>query len=695
MCKNYLALLSALFLLISVRSAFADGLVFDYKDPKEISAVSLTLESKLEPIFGFAKGITGKMKFDPANPKATTGKIAVDVSSIVFANDGYTQTARNYALEQDKFPQIFFTLKKVISGTKPSPNVYKGMVLADFTCHGITVPMIVPVTASYFPGLAKERTNGKYNGDVLVIRSSFNIDRSKFEITKEIPASMVGETIEVRVSCVGIHYAPGQKLPFDEVKPKLAVEKKTTANTLWKMEVEDRDNPMKVEATLNLSSDPPKIAFATVAGSLDADNIRIEGNKASFHLPNNPVVGETTGFLQLDGDRFSGELLTKAGPLKFHSRLKTASDDAFAPVTPSASSGMGKRFADLKLIEDGTNWSLSERMKYHHVPAVSIARIENFKVVETLASGVSNVETGEFVDENTLFQAGGMGSPLVNLLAFKLAAQGKLDLDREVNSYLKSSKIPENANTKNRKVRVLDLLNGTSGLTQYKFRGYRYGLKVPSLTDLLNGHDPIEMEPLDVKNEPGTKFQGGGVQQAVLQQVIEDATGLPLPTLMNELIFKPFGMKFSRYDVLPTASASQKVALGHYSTGELMLDLVHAYPACGESGLWTTAGDFALALCQIQLMLVGKPNLVLPEEKRDLLKLVDNPNWFLGLIKHENGDSYHGGDSYGFFANHKTNLANGSSVVVMANRVFSWQINNELISAIQKRNPAPAGTANK
>ena len=84
----------------------------------------------------------------------------------------------------------------------------KGMVQADFVCKGITLPMTVPVTASFFPGRAAERTNGQFEGDILVLRTHFSVSRTKLGISAGIPADMVADAVEVRVSCVGIHYAP-------------------------------------------------------------------------------------------------------------------------------------------------------------------------------------------------------------------------------------------------------------------------------------------------------------------------------------------------------------------------------------------------------------------------------------------------------------------------------------------------------
>lgn len=658
----------------------ASSLPFDYRDPKEISAVSLTLDSKLEPIVGYAKGISGIVHFDPANPKATTGSIAVEVASVQFANEGYTATARGYALNGDKYPRILFTLRKVLRVTRPSAHVYRAQVQADFTCKGITLPLTLPVTASYYPGLAEERTNGKYRGDVLVLRTHFGVSRKKLGISEGIPDSMVGDIVQVGVAVVGLCYAPGEK------KPETAPEK--SAASLWKMEIERRDDPLRVEAALDLSEQKPEVCFTAAQSSLHAVRVMRTGSKLQFHLPNNPLTGEADGEALLARDTLQGVLLAKTGRLKFHARRKSAADDMVKNLPADAVQGPG--FRDLVIEAEGAKRTLADRMRFYRVPAVSLARFENYQVVETGAFGVTDVESGDAADTNTLFQAGGMGSPLVNLLALRLAALGRLDLNQEVNAYLKSAKIPENDFTRARKIRVLDLINGASGLSQYKFTGYRPGVPAPTLPELIAGANPTEMEPLRVQRSPGV-FGGEGVCGALLEQVIVDATDRPFAELMQELIFTPLGMTQSVYEPSPESAPGRKVAIGHYSTGERTLDRFHIYPETGETGLWTTAGDFARMLCQVQLLLAGKPNRILTEEQCSLLKPVLTGGWILGLIKSDGkgflpaGYLYHGGASYGYYANHATHPSNGSGMVVMENRTLGWGLNNEIIRAVGKR----------
>jgi hypothetical protein len=137
-----------------------------------------------------------------------------------------------------------------------------------------------------------------------------------------------------------------------------------------------------------------------------------EGQEFIFHLPDNPLFGAAEGEAEVMPDAVTGALVTAKGRRKFHGRPQRPADTLvrFAP----ASAPQGPGFRGLTLEIGGKTWTLSERMRFHHVPAVSLARIENYRVVEVGAFGVTDVESGTPVDTETLFQTGGMGAPLVN-----------------------------------------------------------------------------------------------------------------------------------------------------------------------------------------------------------------------------------------------------------------------------------------
>ena len=457
---------------------------------------------------------------------------------------------------------------------------------------------------------------------------------------------------------------------------------------LWKVEIEDRDDPVPVTATFDLNAQRLASTFTTAQGRIQTEQNTLTGDTLTFHIPDNSLFATAEGTVRFARDTLTGVLKTADSLLTLHGRrMKTETKGEAMPPTLE---DQGPGFRDLILEGMGVRETLLERMRFYHVPAVSLARMEDYEVVEVGAFGVTDVKTRVPVDANTLFQAGGMGSPLVGLLALRLAAQGRLDLNRPVNSYLKSAQIADNVFTRTRKITVLDLMRGASGLSQTKFRGYRLGQAVHSLSELLNGADPNELEPLQPLRTPGT-IGHEGVCGAVLEQTIVDAVGKPFPQLMQKEIFTPCGMAHSAYLSTPRSTVHRKIALGHYGTGELTLDRFHIYPEQGETGLWTTAGDFARILCQVQRLLVNKPNRLLTQEQRDRFQSLLTEHGILRFVAADKGDIlppgylYHGGASYGYYANHATHRENGTGAVVMENRNLGWALNNEIILAVRKR----------
>jgi hypothetical protein len=95
------------------------------------------------------------------------------------------------------------------------------------------------------------------------------------------------------------------------------------------------------------------------------------------------------------------------------------------------------------------------------------------------------------------------------------------------------------------------------------------------------------------------------------QQVLNDVTGVPLPTLLQNLVLGPLGMSRSTFEQpLPAARASE-VALPHNGEGKLVEGGPHVYPEMAPAGLWTTPSDLARYALGIRAALEGKSKKVI------------------------------------------------------------------------------------
>ena len=74
-----------------------------------------------------------------------------------------------------------------------------------------------------------------------------------------------------------------------------------------------------------------------------------------------------------------------------------------------------------------------EQMARRHVPGLSLAIVENGRIISARAYGVTDRGGTRPVTTSTLFQAGSISKPVAALAALHLVEKGTLPLDADVN----------------------------------------------------------------------------------------------------------------------------------------------------------------------------------------------------------------------------------------------------------------------
>lgn len=177
---------------------------FDFKDPKGVNNVQFKLDAPLESITGTATGISGTVVFDAAHPGATKGRIVLDAASLTVGNPLMGEHLRgDQWLDVAKHPAIIF--ETVSLGNVRSTGA---QVLADvtgkLTVKGVTRDITVPVTFTHLPDKLGARVGDpKVQGDLLVLRTTFPIQRSDFGIKAGEMTDKVAETIHLSLSIAG------------------------------------------------------------------------------------------------------------------------------------------------------------------------------------------------------------------------------------------------------------------------------------------------------------------------------------------------------------------------------------------------------------------------------------------------------------------------------------------------------------
>jgi CubicO group peptidase (beta-lactamase class C family) len=263
--------------------------------------------------------------------------------------------------------------------------------------------------------------------------------------------------------------------------------------------------------------------------------------------------------------------------------------------------------------------NLFSQMKALGVPAVSIAAIRNGTIDWARAYGVSSIQ-GAPVSTGTLFGAASISKPVTALGVLKLVEEGKIDLDTDVNRYLKRWKVPDNQFTTKQKVTVRELLSHTSGIGTHNGEIYDSSTPIPTMLQLLEGEKPARTPPVRVEAIPGTKFAYSNGGYLVLSLLIEDVTGETFAEYMKRTVLDPIGMKHSTFDAPLPRELQALAATAYGADGKWAVPpSKFVEPNLAAGGLWSTPTDLARLLLEVQREYDGKSHRVLHQKTIGLM----------------------------------------------------------------------------
>jgi CubicO group peptidase (beta-lactamase class C family) len=320
-----------------------------------------------------------------------------------------------------------------------------------------------------------------------------------------------------------------------------------------------------------------------------------------------------------------------------------------------------------ELIEELEN-SIPILMDKARIPGLSIAVIQDGKIMWSKGFGIKNVKTDEKVLDNTVFEAASLTKPFFAYLAMKLVESGELELDRPLIEY-----VPREYLRKRYIGHALDL----EGFRRDWFERITARMVLSHSSGLPHGGP---RKPLPVLFEPGTKYRYSADGYLYLQRVIEHLKGEPLREIMRESVIEPLQMKDSsmvwqeRYDT--------QSAVGHDIFGGTEGRFRIRKRAHAGASLYTTARDYA----RFVLAMMNDVGLKKPTIDKMLTPHVEvdtNVFWSLGfgLEKAAWGTGFWQWGDYGIFRNYIVAYrAQKIGVIYFTNSFNGLSIGPELVS---------------
>jgi CubicO group peptidase (beta-lactamase class C family) len=256
-------------------------------------------------------------------------------------------------------------------------------------------------------------------------------------------------------------------------------------------------------------------------------------------------------------------------------------------------------FPAVLLAGDTTDRSLTARMRALRVPGVQVAVIDRDGIAWSRGFGVRDTASQSPVTVATRFQAASLSKPIAALGVMRAVEQGRLGLDDDIRTRLRSWTLPASPFLDSGVVTPRLLLSHRAGIAVSGFLGYAHTESVPTLAQILAGQRPANHPALVVNAVPGrdNRYSGGGY--TVMEQVLQDVTGTPFVDYLQREVLQPLGMSRSTY-ATRSPDTPDDIARGHFGDGKEVQGGWRTHPEHAAASLWTTACDYARAVLAMQ-----------------------------------------------------------------------------------------------
>ena len=331
------------------------------------------------------------------------------------------------------------------------------------------------------------------------------------------------------------------------------------------------------------------------------------------------------------------------------------------------------------------SFSITDRMQRYGVPGVAVAVVEGGEL--HWASGYGLRARGRSsVVPTTLFQAASISKVVNAVGVLALVESDVLDLDIDVNIYLKRWRVPDSEFNAGNPVTLRRLLSHTAGTTTPGFPGYAPSATLPTLPQVLSGLAPCNTDAVLIDSKPGTIFRYSGGGTTIVQMLVEDVTGRAYSDLMRDLVLAPLDMSASSFRQPLGDRDTAIAACGHDVSGQMLHDGMNVYPELAAAGLWTNVHDLVRFVIAIQRTLSGLEAPIISREMAETMitAVAPGPHGLGPEIASDGATKRfrHNGTNVGFCSQFEAFVAGGRAAVVMTNGDGGNTLLGEILNSV-------------
>lgn len=288
---------------------------------------------------------------------------------------------------------------------------------------------------------------------------------------------------------------------------------------------------------------------------------------------------------------------------------------------------------------------------------------KNGQIIYEKYEGYANLSKKDPITSTTPIHIASVSKVLTATAVLKLINARRLDLDQKVNTILKEFPFPD--------VTIRTLLNHRSGMRNYAYFTDR-DKNIWDRHNILTNQDILTImatKNIGLESMTDTRFAYCNTNYAMLALVIEKATKLSYKEAMNQIIFKPLGMKNTF--VFDYEKDKDKIAPSYKANkveiGKDYLDAVY-----GDKNIFSTPRDL-LKFDRAR----NRPDFLEPELLSQVYKPYSNErkgtkNYGLGIrmINWETGQNFyfHNGWWHGYTSSYITLPKDKVTIIALSNK---------------------------
>jgi len=243
--------------------------------------------------------------------------------------------------------------------------------------------------------------------------------------------------------------------------------------------------------------------------------------------------------------------------------------------------------SDPALLESFFDGMMNDHLKSKHIAGAVVAVAQDGNIVLKKGYGYSDYENKRPVSpDSSLFRIGSISKTFTWIAVMQLVAQGKLNLDEDVNNYLIDFRIPDG---KGGPITLRNLMTHTPGFEDRLLGIFgRDEKSIRPYGEILKEQLPERVRPAGV--EMSYSNHGTGIAA----YIVENVSGLKWNEYVEQNIIKPLGMDHTTFrQPLPDHLAGMVSKGYNYENGSLKEYGFEFIPLAAVGGASSTADDMA------------------------------------------------------------------------------------------------------